>query len=356
MTLRLALKLIAFAAAAAIVFFLPRLVSDFRALQLATVGIYFIALLGLNLLTGYSGQISLGHGAFMGVGGYAAAILIVHHHVSPLAAIPLGGLVAGVAGFLFGIPALRLSGLYLALATFGVAVSFDQLVKKAGTWRPFGVDLSTGGSGGLFPTPLTPHFGQSFDRWLYYVCWGFAAVLFLAAWALASGRIGRALLAIRDSEVAAASSGVSLAGYKTFAFGVSAFYAGVAGALFVLSTSTVFSGNFPISLSIFLVAGLVVGGLGSLTGTLAGAAFIYYLRIYAPNVLHLAERIFHFNANDQAPGVPSVIFGLVLIAVVLVLPGGTGQLLRLPGTLWELTKRRYAPSKSEPGPLYEGEG
>ena len=136
---------------------LPRVVSDFRLVQFATVGIYFIAILGLNFLTGYSGQISLGHGAFMAIGGYTSAILIVHHGWSDLATIPVAGLVAGVAGLLFGIPALRLSGLYLALATFALAVSMPSIIKK---W-----ESETGGSSGLLVNVFHT------NRWYYTVTW-----------------------------------------------------------------------------------------------------------------------------------------------------------------------------------------
>ncbi len=176
---------------------LPRVVSDFRLVQFATVGIYFIAILGLNFLTGYSGQISLGHGAFMAIGGYTSAILIVHHGWSDLATIPVAGLVAGVAGLLFGIPALRLSGLYLALATFSLAVSMPSIIKK---W-----ESETGGSSGLLVNVFHT------NRWYYTVTWITAAILFVLGWLLLETKFSRAWRAIRDSEIAAASMGIDLA-------------------------------------------------------------------------------------------------------------------------------------------------
>jgi len=202
---------------------LPHFISDYHALESATVGTYFIALLGLNVLTGYSGQISLGHGAFMAVGGYTSAILMAHHGVRDLWTIPLAGLVAGGAGLLFGLPALRLSGLYLALATFAIAVAFPALVKK--------FEHFTGGSTGLILNlPKAPGgIHLSSNDWLYYLSWGIGGVLLALGALLARSRVGRSFRAIRDSEVAAASSGVSPALYKTLAFGVSAFYAGIAG-------------------------------------------------------------------------------------------------------------------------------
>ena len=211
----------------------PSFVSAFRAQQLAYVAIYLVALIGLNILTGYTGQISLGHGAFMAVGGYTTAILMADHGVKDVWTIPIAALVTGVVGFLFGLPALRLSGLYLALATFAIAVSTPAVIKRF-------EDFTGGGSGiNLFGVPeltasltpvtilgkellvqrlaLLPHAGRS------------RSSAYVLAWLLLRGRTGLALRAVRDSETAAQSSGVSLPKYKTLAFGVSAAYAGVAG-------------------------------------------------------------------------------------------------------------------------------
>jgi branched-chain amino acid transport system permease protein len=221
MKLKFALEVLGFLVLAALVAIVPRLVGDFTVYEFAIVGMYFIALLGLAILTGYSGQISLGHGAFMAVGGYTTAILSVDgiygHQIRDLWTIPIAGLVAGVAGLLVGVPALRLSGLYLALITFGIAVSFPQLPKK--------FDHFFGGTTGKVLNLVKAPFGLDTtpNRWLYYLTWGIALVLLAAAWALLRGKPGRALQAIRDSEVAAASSGVNLATYNTLAIGDSAF-------------------------------------------------------------------------------------------------------------------------------------
>src|SRR5207253_652695 len=162
------LEALAFVVLVAVVVVMPRLVSDFHARELALVGVYFIALIGLNVLTGYSGQISLGHGAFMAIGGYTTAILTVDHGVRDLWTIPIAGAIAGFAGLLVGIPALRLSGLYLAIVTFGIAVSFRQLLIK---YRHF-----TGGTSGkimqLAKSELGIHTTQA--RWLYYLTWTIA--------------------------------------------------------------------------------------------------------------------------------------------------------------------------------------
>ena len=345
------------------IFLLPRFISDFRAQQFAYVAIYFIALLGLNLLTGFTGQISLGHGAFMLIGGYTTAILISnqdpplqlfgHHFTNDMRdiwTIPIAGLVAGAAGFLFGFPALRLTGLYLALATFAIAVAAPAVVRKFGEF--------TGGGGGInlfdvpgrtkaetITDPVTFEskelgvdiFGiniPTFNEWLYYLCWTLALLMFGAIWFLLRGRFGRSLRAIRDSELAAASSGVDLARYKTLAFGISAFYAGVAGSLLAIATTFVNPETFPISLSIFLLVGVVVGGLGSLWPLVFGAIFIHFMQIewaqrteaIVPDWLPILGHI-----DTDLPGAPAVAFGVVLILIMLASPGGAAGLLRMLG-------------------------
>jgi branched-chain amino acid transport system permease protein len=296
---RLALNAAGFVAAAVVVALLPRFISSYHALEWAYVGIYFTALLGLNVLTGYSGQVSLGHGAFMAIGGYTSAILIAHHGMRDVWTIPLAGLVAGGVGLAFGLPALRLTGLYLALATFAVAVAFPALVRK--------FEHFTGGNAGLVLTLHT-------NDWLYYLSWSIAGAALLVGWLVLATPIGRSFRALRDSEVAAISSGISPALYKTLAFGISSFYAGIAGSLVAISTAYVSPQTFPITLSLFLVVGLAVGGLGSLPGSVVGAILIQFLPTYASHV------------SKQAP---QVIEGAILVGVMLLLPGGAAGLLRL---------------------------
>ena len=307
-----------FAALAAGIAVLPAFLTDFRAQQFAYVGIYLIALIGLNVLTGYTGQMSLGHGAFMAVGGYTTAILMTDHGVKDLWTIPIAAGVAGAAGFLFGLPALRLTGLYLALATFAIAVATPAVIKKfegftgGGSGKNlFGVKELTGG---IAPVHVLG-WKLNFNNWLYYLCWTVALVLYVVAWLLLRGRTGRAFRAVRDSETAALSSGVSLARYKTLAFGVSAAYAGVAGSLFAIATTYVNPDTFPVQLSIFLLVGVVVGGLGSLTGLIAGAIFIEFLPLWAQDV-------------SKSPGAPGVIYGVILIGVIFLLPTGAAGVLR----------------------------
>jgi branched-chain amino acid transport system permease protein len=340
MNLKNALQALGFLVLVAIVAVLPRFISDFRAREVAIVGMYFIALLGLGVLTGYSGQISLGHGAFMAIGGYTTAILSIDgvygHELRDLWTIPIAGLVAGVAGLLVGVPALRLSGLYLALITFGIAVSFPQLPKK--------FDHFLGGTTGKILNLAKPPYGLDTtpNNWLYYLTWGIALVLLVVAWFLLQGKTGRALQALRDSEVAAASSGVNPAVYKTLAFGISAFYAGVAGSLYAISNAYVNPDVFPIILSVYLVVGLAVGGLGSLVSLVAGAALIYFLQNHADTVARWINHLPALELDPKQPGIPSVIFGAVLIIVMLLLPTGAGGLVRR--LFGPLTSRLYTRS------------
>ncbi len=307
-------KLAVFAAAVVVVLVLPRILSDFQAVRFATIGAYFIAIVGLNVLVGYSGQISLAHGAFMAVGGYTTAILMADHGVRDIVTIPVAGLVAGIAGLALGLPALRLSGLYLAIATFGIAVSLPSILKK--------FDGFTGGSTGIQLFGLPEQTGHGIgvtvlghkltnNDWLYYLTWTVGLAVFAVAWALMSGRIGRSLLAIRDSEVAASSAGVNPAFYKVLAFGISAAFAGVAGSLFAINTAYVNPDTFPIPLSLYLLVGVVVGGLGYLWGAAVGAAFIVYVPIWVQDV------------SKQAP---QVVYGAAIILLMLLIPTGAAGL------------------------------
>ncbi|MBM3678444.1 MAG: branched-chain amino acid ABC transporter permease [Actinobacteria bacterium] len=321
--------IVGFAALAAAIVVAPLLVSDFRAQQLAYVGIYVVALLGLNILTGYTGQISLGHGAFMAIGGYTTAILMQDAGIRDVATIPLAGLVAGLAGFLFGLPALRLTGLYLSLATFSIALAVPAIVKK---WESL-----TGGTSGILlfgkdelTASLQPvsilGLELNFNNWLYALSWTIAFVLYVAAWLALRGRTGRSFRAVRDSEIAAVMSGISLARTKTLAFALSSFYAGVAGALFAIASTSVGPTTYPVTLSIFLVVGVVVSGLGSLGGVIAGGVLIQFLPIWAQEI-------------SKSPGAPGVVYGVVVMLVVLLLPGGvSGLVARLAGLARRLTE------------------
>ncbi len=298
---------------------LPFLVSSYRTFQLTLVLVYAIALLGLNILTGYSGQISLGHGAFYALGAYCAAILMDKAGVPYWATLPAAGAACFVAGFLFGLPALRLEGLYLALATFALGVAMPQLLKY------HHLEKWTGGVQGIvIPKPDAPWgLPVNADQWLYFFTLLVTLVMFFLAWNLLRGRIGRALTAIRDHHIAAEAMGVHNALYKSTAFGVSALYTGVAGALGAIAVQFVAPDSFNIFLSIVFLVGIVVGGLASISGALYGALFIQFV----PNI-----------ADEISKAAPWAIFGIFMIGFVYLMPTGVAGAIRLL-----LANRRSAP-------------
>jgi branched-chain amino acid transport system permease protein len=303
---------------------LPLLVSDYRIFQLTLALIYAIAILGLNILTGYNGQFSLGHGAFYGLGAYTAAIMMTQWAIPYYWTLPAAGLICFCAGFLFGLPALRLEGLYLALATFALAVATPQIL-KSNHLAPL-----TGGVQGIVVLKPEPPAGLplSQDQWLYYFTLAVALVLFVCAWNLLRGRSGRAIRAIRDNPIAAGAMGINRALYKTLTFGVSALYTGVAGALGAIVIQFVAPDSFTVFLSITLLVGVVVGGLASIPGALFGGLFVQFV----PN---LAEQI--------SKAAPWAIYGAFLIAFMYLMPYGVwGLVLTLYRRLSGIRQRRSA--------------
>ncbi|MHB8588619.1 MAG: branched-chain amino acid ABC transporter permease [Candidatus Dormibacteraceae bacterium] len=332
---------------------LPTVIDSFQASEWAQALILAIAIMGLNILVGYSGQLSLGHGAFMALGAYTSAILVHRYKLDYLLTIPIAGLVTGIVGFLFGVPALRLSALYLALATFALAVVTPSLIK-----RP--VDL-TGGVHGLFLAPPDPpQFAKdaftsltgsamTSDQWVYYVTLIFALVLFWLAWNLVRHRAGRAMRAIRDGEVAAAASGVNIAGYKTLAFGISALYAGIAGALFGIAVGFVSPDTFPVALSIQLLVGTVVGGLASIAGPLAGGIFVYFLPIETNQWVPAQTWIPSPIASTVEKAGPAVSYGAVLLLIMIFAPNGIVGLVTAGYA--RLRRRLRGPTDRETGQI-----
>jgi branched-chain amino acid transport system permease protein len=289
---------------------LPLLLSNYRVFQFTLVLVYAIALLGLNLLTGYNGQISLGHGAFYAIGAYCAAILMDKFGVPYWATLPAAGAVCLVVGFLFGLPALRLEGLYLALATFALGVSMPQLLKY------HYLEKWTGGVQGIVIVKPNPPFGLPLnpDQWLYYFTLAVLILMFVLAWNLLRGRVGRALIAIRDHHTAAEAMGVNTALYKSLTFGVSAMYTGIAGALGAIAIQFVAPDSFNIFLSITFLVGIVIGGLASISGAIYGALFIQFV----PNI-----------ADEISKAAPWAIFGIFLIGFVYVMPFGVAGAIRI---------------------------
>jgi len=287
----------------------PLLLSGYHVFQMTQIAVYAIALLGLNLLTGFSGQISLGNGAFYALGAYSSAILMnkvgVPYWVTP----PAAGAICFAVGYLFGRPAARLEGLYLALATYALAIVTPQVLKLDA------LEGWTGGNQGVLvvkPVSLIPALLTD-DQWLYFFCLAVTIVMFVVAWNIVRGRTGRALVALRDHPIAAAAMGVNTPSYKATTFGVSAMYTGIAGSLGALVAGFISPDSFTIFLSIQLLVGVVVGGIASILGTLFGAVFIELV----PDL-----------ANKLSDAAPAAIYGILLIVCMMVMPGGLAGLVR----------------------------
>jgi len=288
---------------------LPFALSNFRLFQFSQVYIYAIAILGLNMLTGYNGQFSLGHGAFYAVGAYVSAIMMDRWNVAYGWTIPVAGVLCLIIGFLFGLPALRLEGLYLALATFSLALAVPQILKY--------FEHRTGCSQGIVLTKPSVPFGLRLtpDQWLYFVTLAVLVLLFWLGANLLKGRVGRAIVAIRDNHIAAEAMGIDTALYKSLVFGVSAAYTGVAGALSASVIAFVAPDSFNVFLSVTLLIGSVIGGLASISGAVFGALFIQFV----PNW-----------AQDISKAAPWAIFGIFLIAFMYLMPFGiAGGIRRL---------------------------
>ncbi len=314
----------------------PFTLDDFRLFQIQRIGVFALTCLGLNILTGYNGQISLGHGAFMLLGTYTSAVLMdgtkqmsfVDAQAWPFwATIIVAGGVAAVAGFLLGFPALRLSGPYLAIATLALVISFPIIIRKYSEF--------TGGAQGLrFPQPPPPPFLEGLlDRaeWLYFLVLLAVVLMVLMAWNLLRGPVGRAFVAVRDSEIAAAAMGIDVARVKVTAFTVSAFYAGVAGGVFAQITGSVTPESVDIVQSINFLTGIVIGGLASIAGSVIGAALLVFIPSDAARIVGNLLGI--ETIVTRAPG---AIQGAAVILVIILMPYGiAGAARRLLSLRWE---------------------
>ena len=314
----------------AVLLLVPLLVKNFIIFQMTMLLIYGIAVLALNILTGGSGQFSLGQSAFYAIGAYTSAILMEHFDVNYALTLPIAGILCFAVGFLFGQPALRLSGVYLALATFALATAMPQLL-KLGFFEKW-----TGGVQGLVVTkPEAPEAVQSMltwfqlkmsqDMWLYYFTLVVTVAIYISSVNLLRSRSGRAFMAIRDNEIAASAMGVDVALYKTLAFGVSAGITGVAGGLGAIAVQFVAPDSYTITLAIALFLGMVVGGVGWLPGSIVGSAFI----IFVPN---LAESI--------SKGLSGAVFGVLLFLVIFLVPHGARQVAMVSQQLIAKLKQR----------------
>jgi branched-chain amino acid transport system permease protein len=301
------LKLAGLALLVLLALIIPFFFGPFRVSQFTLALVYAVAVLGLNLLVGYSGQISLGHGAFFALGAYTCAIMLDRWSAPHLVTIPAAALVCFLAGLALGLPALRLQGLYLALVTLAIAIATPVLIRR--------FDDLTGGSQGIaIEQPQAPAWsGLADDQFLYVLTLIVAAPLFWLAAGMVRRDVGRALIAIRDDETAAKTMGVNLAIFKTRAFGLSAAYAGVAGALFVFANGFVAPESFTLVVSFSFLAAVVVGGLATVAGAVFGALFIVFVPVWSSDV-------------DEA--LSGVIYGAALIACMYVFRGGIMGLLR----------------------------
>jgi branched-chain amino acid transport system permease protein len=310
--------------------------SDYHLFQVTMVVVYSVAILGMAILVGFNGQISLGHGAFYAIGAYTTAILMATWDVPYWLTLPISAVICAGFGFLIGLPALRLAGHYLALTTFALAVAVPQVLKHK--W----FEDYTGGVQGLVIDKPDAPFGLklSSDQWLYIFALGVAVVMYVLAWNLVRGRIGRAMKAIRDHATAAEAMGINLAMVKTRTFAVSAMYTGVAGSLGAIVVAFVAPDSFSVFLSITLFVGLCAGGAASIGGTIVGAIFIEFV----PN---LADKV-----SKAAPG---AVYGVILIAMLFLMPQGAGGFL---SGLWRkvIKLTTNAPAERRPAAVGQDTG
>jgi branched-chain amino acid transport system permease protein len=310
--------------------------SGYEMFQLTMVVVYAVAILGLNLVSGYNGQVSLGHGAFYAVGAYVTAILMDKYDVPYWATLPASAIICAGFGFLLGLPALRLGGLYLALTTFALAVAVPQLLKY-NLFEPW-----TGGVQGIVIMKPEPPFGTAFwarfmpekvvaDYWIYLFCLLVGAVMFWLAANLVRGRIGRAMKAIRDHQTAAEAMGIDLAMFKTRTFAASAMFTGIAGSLGAIVVQFVAPDSFTVFLSITLFVGFVVGGAASIAGPIFGGIFVQFV----PNI-----------ADQLSKAAPGAVYGVILIVMMFVMPGGVAGFLK--ARLRPLLARPAAPAPARP--------
>ena len=308
---------------------LPVLLSDFQLFKLTNIVVYAIALLGINIVTGYNGQVSLGHGAFYTLGAYSAAILMVFFAVPHWAALPVAGLVCLAAGVLFALPVVRLEGMHLAMATFALAGVTPELANYKG------VAKWTGGSQGLgLDRPEVP-FGLplSYDQWIFLLALFVLVLSFVTASNLLGGRIGRAIIAVRDDSLAAQSMGVNTTLYKTLTFGISTMYTGVAGALSAMAL--LYAAPAGIFVSLGFLIGSAVGGIATLSGAIYGAIFLQVILLVAGTVAQ----------SVKTPAVLAV-YGIVVIAFLHLMPAGVAGFVERVKAWTRVRTRGKAPRES----------
>lgn len=295
--------------------------------------IAIIGAVGINILTGFTGQISLGQGAFLGVGAYASAFLTVKVGIPFWFAVPAAGLITFCVGMVFGIPSLRLKGLYLAIATLASQFILEWVFLR---WVPV-----TGGSFGItVARPTLLGFSFDSDQSYYYIVLFAVVLLVLFAVNLMRSRTGRAFMAVRDHYISAEIMGINLFHYKLLSFGISSFYAGVAGALYGHSLRFVSSEQFNIEISVIYLAMIIIGGLGSVLGSILGAIFMTLLPKIL-TVLTSQAAAFWPVLESKVGSIESGVFGLIIIMFLIFEPDGLAHRWRLVKAYWKLYPFSY---------------
>lgn len=314
-----ALLLLLIAALAAV----PLRATDFHLFQFTNILVYALALTGLNLLVGYNGQISLGHGAFYAVGAFGTALLVEHAGVPHWLALPAGAVIAGLVGWAFSLPVLKLQTMHLAMATFAIGAALPTLAK----WRP--IEPWTGGTQGLPITQIDVPFGLPLrlDQWLYLLSLGTLVLAFWLTRNLLRGRIGRAV--IRDHPIAARTMGIDTVRYKAAVFGLSALLVGLAGGLSALAMRYAAPGMYGLFLSFGLLIGIALGGLGTLSGALYGAVCLQGIFL----VVGASAGALHTRNTP-------LVYGVVLIVFLVLFPNGIAGLLRSAAAWWRRWRGR----------------
>lgn len=288
---------------------------------LVSIGIAIIGAVGLNFITGFTGMISLGHGAFIGVGSYSAAILTDRLGVPFIIALPLSALITASIGMFFGLPSMRIKGLYLLMATLAAQVIINFLMIHC--------QSLTMGLNGYAVKPASI-FGFTFDteRSYFYLTYTVTLICIFAAKNVARSRHGRAFVAVRDQDIAADVIGVNLFKYKTLSFALGSFYAGLAGALLAPYVTLITPEAFPLDLSIAYLAMIVVGGLGSIMGAIYGAIFITLLPEFLKIMMEEHLRGFIPDAIRVVPHIKNILFGLIIIMFLIFEPHGLAEIHR----------------------------
>ena len=315
--------------------FFDGFIGPFRTFQATMFAVWLLVVLSMNLLTGYSGQISLGHAALVAVGAYITAILFNQYNVPLALAVLLAGLGTGVLGGVFiGLPALRLSGPYLAIATFSLIVALPQILKMDIEIAGLGIDITTwtkGANGIRIREVQAPGFVDGLvdqRQWLYYMCMVSAVIMTFLAWNLVRSRIGRAFIAVRDSEIGAEQLGVNVPLYKTLAFGISSCYAGVGGGLLFIVQAFISPSSMDLLASINFLIAIVIGGLATILGSIFGALYLTFQGELISNLSPQIARVVPEQVVSDPETLRGVIFGSALIFTIIAFPRGFAGFVR----------------------------